>query len=433
MKTTIKIFVSIIMMMLATSTFAQVGDATTINGPTSACANTSAVYSTPPITNATSYMWTIPAGASITTGYGTNVITVQFGTTSGQIMVFGQNGNQFGNGASLNVTVNTAPSVTATATPTDICAGTSTTLTASGLGISSFAWTGLGATNPITVNPATSTTYTVTATGTNGCTSSTSVSVNVHTSPNVMLNLTQDHACTDENTVLLSGGYPTGGTYSCAAPNIIFGGTTIHPAITGVGTWNITYTVNDPYGCSASATDLFTVYGVPEIIFNTISGSYTTSSTPVDLINFVQPTGGVFSGPGVSGTIFDPKVADTGTHMIEYTITHPISGCSATQVQWIYVSEGTGNNTNGVEDVHNAVNKISFPNPVGNSIRLDNIDIQNIKRIEIFTMDGTMEYAVVPSSTTTTIDLSGLKNGIYVLRFVDVDGASVAKRIMKTE
>ena len=39
------------------------------------------------------------------------------------------------------------------------------------------------------------------------------------------------------------------------------------------------------------------------------------------------PTGGIYVGPGVLGNIFDPSVADTGTHVIYYYYTDP-AGCS---------------------------------------------------------------------------------------------------------
>jgi hypothetical protein len=66
------------------------------------------VYSTPAILNATGYLWSLPAGASVTAGDSTNEITVSFsGTaTSGTISVLGT--NFCGNGLSspaLNITV----------------------------------------------------------------------------------------------------------------------------------------------------------------------------------------------------------------------------------------------------------------------------------------------------------------------------------------
>jgi len=58
-----------------------------IQGPTPLCENATAnVYS---VTNTpgSTYTWTVPAGATITAGQGTNSITVSFGTTGGQVSV----------------------------------------------------------------------------------------------------------------------------------------------------------------------------------------------------------------------------------------------------------------------------------------------------------------------------------------------------------
>lgn len=432
MKTLIVIIVSIVMSL---SSFAQVpADAGTITGNHSVCANTTAMYSVGAITNATSYMWTIPAGASITSGYGTNVVIVQFGTTSGDIVVFGQNGNILGNPSSIHVTVNSAPSVTVVANPTDICAGTSTTLTANGG--TSFAWSGsIMTTSSITVNPTATTPYTVTVTGSNGCTASGSVTVNVHALPNVTLNFIDDNACTDVNSVLLSGGYPANGTYSCSTPNVVFSGNTIHPPIVGPGTWNITYTVMDMYGCTGSATDLFTVNPIPEVMFNNISGSLNVKSTPVDLNNFVMPQNGDFSGPGTTSgsTIFDPKLAGPGTHTLTYKYVHPITGCSATQIQYITIAQSDSTGTIGINETTSNTSISIYPNPATDQLNLVGIDTKEIVALQIFDLIGKVIYSTDINSESITIDVNNFNSGSYLIRFLDADGVSVTKRFVKSE
>ncbi|MEI7664352.1 MAG: hypothetical protein WCK34_19245, partial [Bacteroidota bacterium] len=57
------------------------------------------IYSVPVITGATQYVWTLPAGVTITAGQGTNTVTLLIGATaqSGNISVLGQ--NNCGNGS----------------------------------------------------------------------------------------------------------------------------------------------------------------------------------------------------------------------------------------------------------------------------------------------------------------------------------------------
>ncbi|MBI4945652.1 MAG: T9SS type A sorting domain-containing protein [Bacteroidetes bacterium] len=58
----------------------------TISGPSAVCANqTGVTYSIPSVANAASYNWTVPGTATVTAGQGTAAITVNFGTTSGNI------------------------------------------------------------------------------------------------------------------------------------------------------------------------------------------------------------------------------------------------------------------------------------------------------------------------------------------------------------
>ena len=51
------------------------------------------IYSVPPIAGATGYIWSLPAGITITAGTGTNQVTLQYGAAaqSGNIMVKGNN------------------------------------------------------------------------------------------------------------------------------------------------------------------------------------------------------------------------------------------------------------------------------------------------------------------------------------------------------
>lgn len=96
-----------------------------ITGVTSVCANqTGVVYSITSVPGATSYTWTVPAGASITSGQGTTSITVTFGSASGSVCVVATNicGSSAPN--CVTVTVNPgAPAAPGPITgPTIVCA-----------------------------------------------------------------------------------------------------------------------------------------------------------------------------------------------------------------------------------------------------------------------------------------------------------------------
>jgi hypothetical protein len=88
------------------------GAAGPITGPSAVCKTSTESYSISSVSGATSYVWTVPSGASITSGQGTISISVNFSSTaaSGNVSVYGT--NTAGNGAASNkaITVNSAPS-----------------------------------------------------------------------------------------------------------------------------------------------------------------------------------------------------------------------------------------------------------------------------------------------------------------------------------
>lgn len=96
-----------------------------ISGTTNACQGQSVSYTVPAISNASSYIWTLPTGATGTST--TNSITVSFGTSaiSGMITVKGRNACGDGLASSLTITVNSSVPATAGAITgsTEICRG----------------------------------------------------------------------------------------------------------------------------------------------------------------------------------------------------------------------------------------------------------------------------------------------------------------------
>jgi len=160
------------------------GAAGTISGPAAVCAGQTGVsYSVGTITNATSYVWTLPTGATVASGDGTNAITVDFGAnaTSGNITVYGN--NVCGNGTvspALAVTVGALPETPGLISgPASVCQGVSGIIysIAALPSATGYVWTvPPGATivgpisNSITVDySTTASSGNVTVYGTNGC------------------------------------------------------------------------------------------------------------------------------------------------------------------------------------------------------------------------------------------------------------------------
>jgi hypothetical protein len=126
------------------SVCALVGAPGTISGDDSVCPGESGlIYSISQVPNATGYTWSVPAGAILVSGQGTNSITVDYpsGATSGSVSVFAFNACGTGPATELPVTVNALPLADAGDDLT-INYGTSTQLQAApgGSGTYSYHW-----------------------------------------------------------------------------------------------------------------------------------------------------------------------------------------------------------------------------------------------------------------------------------------------------
>ncbi|TAF33447.1 MAG: T9SS C-terminal target domain-containing protein [Cytophagales bacterium] len=127
---------------------------------------------------------------------------------------------------------------------------------------------------------------------------------------------------------------PSGGVFSGSGMS----GTMFDPAVSGVGTFTVTYTYTSPAGCTGTTILTLTVTPASPITV-TPPPALCTNSEAIDLNSYVSPSGGVFWGVGVTGTMFfDPATAGAGTHTIGYTTT---SGCSDTVYLTITVEPST--------------------------------------------------------------------------------------------
>ncbi|MEM8906587.1 MAG: hypothetical protein AAGD05_01970, partial [Bacteroidota bacterium] len=168
-------------------------------------------------------------------------------------------------------------------------------------------------------------TITYTYTDANGCVNTATDDIEVHALPAVSLSLGIDEACVDQTSIALSGGSPAIGVYSGANVS----GSTFNPAVAGVGTHTITYTITDPItGCVNTTTDNITVHALPAVSLNLGDDEACEDEATLSLSGG-SPGGGNYSGPHVSGSTFDVNAAGVGTHAVTYTYTDA-NGCTNT-------------------------------------------------------------------------------------------------------
>jgi PKD repeat protein len=133
--------------------------------------------------------------------------------------------------------------------------------------------------------------------------------------------------CINSAPLTLDHALPTGGQYFIK--NETVPSATFNPATYGIGDHNITYKYTDPLdGCTGIATQNITVGALPELTCT--PHEVCLNHGPIDLQELQDqlPPGGKFVFNSAEIVTFDPQVAGTGIHTIEYIYTHPDTGCT---------------------------------------------------------------------------------------------------------
>jgi PKD repeat protein len=306
----------------------------TITGLNSVCANqTGVTYSIPSVTGATSYTWTVPSGATIASGQGTTAITVNYGTSGGNVSVTASNSCGTSSASSLAVTVNTAPTAPGTITGLNSVCANQTGVTysiPSVSGATSYTWTvpsgatiasGQGTTS-VTVNYGTSGgNVTVTASNSCGTSSASSLAVTVNPLPATPGAITGlNTVCANQTGITYSIAAASGATsYTWTVPSgatIASGqGTTSVTVNYGTSGGNVTVTASNSCGTSSASTLAVTVNSAPStpgaiagstvVCPNSTGNSYSISPVSgATSYTWTVPSGAtIASGQGTSGIV----------------------------------------------------------------------------------------------------------------------------------
>lgn len=273
------------------------------------------------------YVWSPGTGLSSTTD---SVITASpTGTLTYTVLASDQAGCQVS--ARFTLTVNSVPVVNL-GNFSDICInGAAFTLsggspvggTYSGPGVNS------GVFNPPNAG---SGIHTITYSYTNaqGCSSADSSTIRVNSLPVVNLSSFLS-TCVNAAAFNLTGGTPGGGFYS--GPGVSAG--FFNPTTAGVGTHSIIYSYTNVQGCTSMDSSTITVNDLPVVSLSSFP-SVCIDATPYALSGGL-PSGGAYSGPGVSSGSFNPSAAGSGNQLITYSYTDA-NGCSASALSSIFVN-----------------------------------------------------------------------------------------------
>ena len=172
--------------------------------------------------------------------------------------------------------------------------------------------------------------YTVTLISTNVTGSDTltrQAAVRVNDSLQISLSATQP-VCVNAGTATLRIGYPRGGRYT--GPGTV-GDSLFRPDVAGVGTHSLTYTLP---GCQLSQTTTLQVLPITAVQIDSLPAQICLNAAPLNLTASVQ--GGTFTGPGITGGVFNPTTAGPGLHPIVYALPNS-NGCVSTDTALVRV------------------------------------------------------------------------------------------------
>lgn len=137
-----------------------------------------------------------------------------------------------------------------------------------------------------------------------------------------------------------------------------------------------------------------------------------------------SPTGGVFTGTGLTGNLYDPVVAGVGTHAISYTVMDA-NNCISSVSDVLEVAICAG-----IETKLNDLVKI-YPNPSSGLVYFTN-NINENSLIELIDITGKSIFKqMVPGGKTISLNVENQPKGLYFVRSLINDEIQVQKLIIE--
>jgi hypothetical protein len=415
---------------------------------------------------------------------GTNVVVSPGQPTT--YTVLGVN-NVCSGSATLNLAVNPNPTITASASSTNICEGTAITLIAAGG--SNYTWTPGGIVGQsITVNPATSTLFTATGINSFNCKSSANqIAVAVTAGPHVTAGTNRSLLCAGNSATLTAGGAhfyqwnagpPTSSTVVNPITNTTYTVAGTHTttgcsktATVSVAMFSVNVNTSGPakmcVGGSAQLTatgagsytwsngyhgaSLFVTPSVSTVYFVTattkVSGMTCTSFNSVPVVVHALPVvtaaashtaicnseTSILTAKGAktytwsnSGTAPTFTLRGTGNISHSFTVTGTgYNGCVNTATVAVKVSHCTS-----IEELSAEMNTHIYPNP--NTGRFTVFINEPAKQtIQVYTIAGALIKSEEVNYQNTIIDLDQEPEGLYFVRIIEDNTATQTLRVVK--
>lgn len=269
------------------------------------------------------YAWTPNGAAPFTWSTNFSHTYPTAGGFNSALFTLGGMSNTCIDNATVAITVNALPTVSASADNSSICAGQNATISASGA--TTYSWNqGLGAGGSHTVSPSTTTTYTVTGT-TSGCSATAQVTVNVTPLENANFNYSSNTLCTGGSNETPTTFAP--GTFSSTPAGLVFVNSStgeIDMTNSNDGVYSVTYTTSG--ACPGTSSQSITITSSPEAEFSYAQNSYCNNGTNPAPIFGAGASAGTFTvdiaGLSISSStgVINLAASNAGTYNVTNTI-----------------------------------------------------------------------------------------------------------------
>ncbi len=324
----------------------------------------------------------------------------------------------------VTVTVNPLPIATVTPATSNVCSGSSATLTAAGG--TSYVWDDASTQAIRTVIPTNLTNYTVTVTDGNGCSASASAAVGINPSPSVTILSSEPSniICAGTNVDL----YATGGssfTWSTGAT-----GASI--SVTPGSTNTYAVTVTDANNCSGASSQTIVVNSlpVPSVTSTQVGGGsdYLLQATPAGLTGYIWQQAVAndttnqlhFNYPTNTDTFTANCVTNGGYYRVLVT---DANGCSAAS-GYVTVPFCTA-----INELPQLVHFGVMPNPA-NDVLTVVYELNSDTQIKLTVLDITGRVVTETDGENQAagkhkqqLSLTGITSGIYLLNFTTGKGS----------
>jgi Zn-dependent metalloprotease len=178
--------------------------------------------------------------------------------------------------------------------------------------------------------------------------------------------------------------------------------------------------------CTSERTSVVCTVGALDITFTTADYDTVCVETPPFALTGGLPAGGTYSGPAVSGGLFNPGQAVIGLNAVTYTYTDS-TNCTGTITRNIFVD-----NCLGLPDGNMSTSVSVYPNPAGSQFMLElglsqpeavSVSLVNLLGQEVY-VSKTLQPSGLSYMTISTVTMP---RGVYLLRVQTSSGIKVQK------